>query len=87
MLILGAMFYIGNRQEYTDASLSFILYADMLCSLIQAVLIAYGIVLMVIRIIRTKQIKALLYLLHYAGAFILTALSLSLSSILNYLQN
>lgn len=87
MLILGALYVIGNNHNYTDSSLSTIIYADLLISLVQAVFIAYAIVLMTVTCIKTKQLKPLLYLFHYLGAFLITAVSLSLSSVINFLQN
>lgn len=87
MLVLGAMYFIGNKHGYTDASLSTIVYTDMLFSLVQAVLIAYAIILMILTVIKLKKAKPLLYLFHYLGAFIIMALSLSLSSVLNFIQN
>lgn len=86
MLVLGAMYFIGNQHNYTDSSLRIIVYTDMLFSLVQAVFIAYALVLMIITIIKTKKAKPLLYIFHYLGAFLIMAVSLSLSSILNYIQ-
>lgn len=86
MLVLGAIYVIGNQKSYADSTLSSIIYADMLLSLVQAILIAYALILMVIAIIKTKKLKPLLCLLHYASAFVVTALSLTLSSVLNYIQ-
>ena len=86
MIVLGALYVIGNNMNYTDSSLSSIIYADMLFSLIQAVLIAYAIILMIMTIIKTRNFKHLLCLFHYIGAFLVTAFSMTLSSVLNYIQ-
>lgn len=87
MIVLGAFYYIGNQHNYTDASLSSIIYTDMLLSLIQAVLIAYALILMIITIIKTKRLKPLFCLIHYVFAFVIMAFSLTLSSVLNFIQN
>lgn len=86
MLVLGAFYAIGNQRSYQDSTLSSIIYADMLLSLVQAILISYALILMIITIIKTKKFKPLLCLIHYVCAFIVTALSLALSSVLNYIQ-
>lgn len=86
MLVLGVFYVIGNNKGYTDSTLSSIIYADMLLSLVQAILIAYALILMIVTIIKTKKYKPLFCLFHYLAAFIVTALSLTLSSILNYIQ-
>lgn len=80
------MFFIGNTRNYSDSSLSLIIHADMLFSLVQAILIAYAVILMIITCIRMKKAKPLLYVFHYLGAFVITAVSLSISSVLNFIQ-
>lgn len=87
MIALGAAYFIGNQNNYTDSTLSTIVFTDMLLSLVQAVLIAYALLLMIITIIRTKKAKPLFCLIHYVLSFIIMALSLSLSSVLNFIQN
>ena len=86
MLLLGALYIMGNSKGYSDETLSTIVFTDMLFSLVQAFLIACAIILMIVTIIRTKKWKPLLSLIHYLAAFIIMAVSLSLSSILNFIQ-